>query len=343
VIAPDSTAPELTLPAPMTVEATSPAGAIVTFAALALDNVDGAVPVTCAPPSGSLFGRGSTTVMCSATDNRGNTATGSFVVTVVNKPPVANPDTAQSTGAAVQIAVLANDTDADGGTLAVTTVSTPGHGTAVSGAGGVITYTPASGFSGTDTFTYTISDGQGGTATAQVTVTVTQAAGNPNGLMFGAARVDLGSTHHHFLFIVFRQGNLKLARLRYWTTSASSCRNDHDGDDGRRWESYDDHSWWSRHRSGLQFEANSVTDVVFSDDPALVPGGHATNDTVRFTGPGELNDRSGFTFEAVATDAGEPGRGRDTFAIVIKDRGGRVVANVDGRLAAGNNESVGIR
>ncbi|MEM7213278.1 MAG: Ig-like domain-containing protein, partial [Pseudomonadota bacterium] len=38
--------------------------------------------------------------------------------------------------------------------------------------GGLITYTPEPGFSGTDTFTYTISDGNGGTDTATVTVVV---------------------------------------------------------------------------------------------------------------------------------------------------------------------------
>jgi hypothetical protein len=45
----------------------------------------------------------------------------------------------------------------------------------------------------------------------------------------------------------------------------------------------------------------------------------------------------------VATDRGEPGRQKDTFSIVIRDRSGRVVASTNGSLAAGNNQSVGIR
>ena len=237
VITPDVTAPELTLPSTITVPATSPAGAVVTYAALALDDVDGVVTVTCMPATGLVFPRGTTTVNCSAADSRGNTATGSFLVNVVNSPPVANPDTAQSAGGAVQITVLANDTDADGGTLAVTAVGTAAHGTAVLGAGGVVTYTPASGFSGTDTFTYAISDGQGGSGSGVVTVTVTAAPASGSGLMYGAGHIDSGSTHHHFLFIVTRVGTQKFGRVKYWAKAADRCDDDNDDDDGHRWDS----------------------------------------------------------------------------------------------------------
>ena len=236
VISPDTVAPELTLPSTITIEATAAGGAVVTYAALALDNVDGVVTVTCTPGSGTLFARGTTTVNCSAADSRGNIATGTFLVNVVNRPPVANADTAQSTGAAVRIPVLANDTDTDGGTLAVTTVGAPAHGTAVLGAAGVVTYTPASGFSGTDTFTYAIADGQGGSATGVVTVTVTGASASADGLMFGAGHIDSGSTHHHFLFFVTRIGNQKFGRVKYWAKAADRCDDDNDDDDGHRWD-----------------------------------------------------------------------------------------------------------
>jgi len=46
------------------------------------DDVDGTVPVTCAPRSGSFFPVGRTRVRCAATDKSANTATASFTVTV---------------------------------------------------------------------------------------------------------------------------------------------------------------------------------------------------------------------------------------------------------------------
>ncbi len=76
------------------------------------------------------------------------------------------------------INVLANDSDPDGDTLTITAVSAPAHGTATI-TSGAISYTPAAGYSGADSFSYTISDGRGGTASASVAVTVNPAT-NPN-------------------------------------------------------------------------------------------------------------------------------------------------------------------
>ncbi len=78
----DTTAPVLTLPANLTLEATSAAGAMATFSASASDLVSGGVPVTLSPVSGSTFALGTTTVNASATDAAGNTATGTFTIKV---------------------------------------------------------------------------------------------------------------------------------------------------------------------------------------------------------------------------------------------------------------------
>jgi hypothetical protein len=64
------------------------------------------------------------------------------------------------------------DTDPNGYTVTLQSITQPGHGTAVLNANGTVTYTPALHWSGADSFTYTISNGNGGTATANVAVTV---------------------------------------------------------------------------------------------------------------------------------------------------------------------------
>ena len=94
-----------------------------------------------------------------------------------NRAPVATDDSASTTpGVSVEIEVLANDNDADGDDLFVTSVETAAHGTAVANADGSITYTPATGFDGDDSFGYTVGDGHGGTDTGTVTITVLAAA-----------------------------------------------------------------------------------------------------------------------------------------------------------------------
>lgn len=93
----------------------------------------------------------------------------------INRPPVAVDDSVTvpcNTTAPTAINVLANDTDPDGDTLNLQSVTAAGKGTAVI-AGRVVNYTPTAAACGsTDTFTYTINDGKGQTATARVNITV---------------------------------------------------------------------------------------------------------------------------------------------------------------------------
>jgi hypothetical protein len=82
--APDTTPPTIQPHSDIVAEAGGPSGATVTYTSpFANDVVDGAVTVSCAPISGSLFGFGHSTVTCSAHDAAGNTApTQSFDVNV---------------------------------------------------------------------------------------------------------------------------------------------------------------------------------------------------------------------------------------------------------------------
>jgi hypothetical protein len=86
----DKTAPIISVPDDIVVNANTPEGRAVTFEAVATDDVDGTSPAGCDPSSGSVFPVGEdgiasviTTVTCTKTDAAGNEATpGTFTVTV---------------------------------------------------------------------------------------------------------------------------------------------------------------------------------------------------------------------------------------------------------------------
>ncbi len=95
-----------------------------------------------------------------------------------NTAPVAVDDsfTVTSNTTSNSLAVLANDTDADGDALTVAGIgSLQGTATIASDAKSIV-YTPKSGFVGTESFTYTVSDGAL-TDIGNVTVTVAAASG----------------------------------------------------------------------------------------------------------------------------------------------------------------------
>ncbi|MCY2966853.1 MAG: DVUA0089 family protein [Planctomycetota bacterium] len=81
-------------------------------------------------------------------------------ITTPNTAPVANSDSATTNeDVPLSIAVLNNDSDADGQSLTPSIVAQPAHGTAGVQANGTIAYTPAANFHGVDSFTYRVSDG----------------------------------------------------------------------------------------------------------------------------------------------------------------------------------------
>ncbi len=81
----DTTPPAITVPGPQTTDATGAEGASVSFpVASAIDAVDARITPLCSAASGSTFAVGTTTVTCVATDQAGNTATGTFTVHVAD-------------------------------------------------------------------------------------------------------------------------------------------------------------------------------------------------------------------------------------------------------------------
>jgi hypothetical protein len=136
----------------------------------AVIETDGTITYT---PDANFCGNDSFTYMISDGNGGSDTATVTVDVTCVNDPPVANDDSASTDeDTAVTIDVLANDTDVDGDTLTVNSLSNPANGTAVVNADHTVTYSPDADFNGSDSFTYTASDGKGGTDTATVIITV---------------------------------------------------------------------------------------------------------------------------------------------------------------------------
>lgn len=120
-------------------------------------------------------------------DGHSGRVTGLVNVQVVrsNSLPVAANDNATTVaGQPVAINVLANDSDPDGDSLTLVSLTLPSHGTLTVNAGQTLTYTPATGYVGGDEFTYTIVDGRGGSASGTVAVTVT-APTNPTSFING--------------------------------------------------------------------------------------------------------------------------------------------------------------
>ncbi|MDX2211883.1 MAG: DUF3616 domain-containing protein [Oculatellaceae cyanobacterium bins.114] len=118
-------------------------------------------------------------------------------LTNVNETPVAVDDSVSTTDLqAVVISVLANDDDVDANDpLVIDSFTNPANGSLVKNGNNTFTYTPTTGFEGSDSFTYTLKDVGGLTSTATVSITVTQGANliigtNGNDNLTGTNRAD---------------------------------------------------------------------------------------------------------------------------------------------------------
>ena len=296
----DTTAPVLTIAAPITVEAQSAAGATVSFAATATDKVTAAPAVSCALSSG-VFPLGATTVSCTATDDAGNTSSAAFTVTVQDTiaPTLTLPgnitgEAASSEGLAVTFTATAID--------------------AVAGSPAV-DCTPASGSTfavGETVVTCAAADAAGNVATGTFMVAITSTSTPPVfGHIAGVGAVLDGDQRVWFAFDVKAQATYE----RGWVTlqlRSGSGRPD-------------------------RYLSATVTGVQMSDSPDYTPGRSKTGlDTVVFAGTGSWNGVAGHRYEISASDRGEPGRGRDTFSVKVFSPAGVLVESVSGVLRDGN-------
>jgi hypothetical protein len=285
----------------------------LTFDATATDIVDGLVAVNCTPSPGSGVPIGATTVTCNATDAHNNHASASFTVTVTDRtaPALTLPGNLAATatapsGAAVSYSASASDI--------------------VDGPRPVMC-TPASGSTfaiGTTTVACSASDTNANESSGSFTVTVGTI--DQPGRMMGDGAIEIGTVKHRFDFRVRERangpGSAVAADLRYRVKTKVRGRDDED-----------------------RFDATAITSVTFFNVPGVSPGRRPPSgiDTVSFTGAGTWNGRAGYTFDAIAVDAGEPGRGRDSFAITIRSATGHIVSSVNATITQGNVQSLRIR
>ena len=148
-------------------------------------------------PDDDFYGTDSFTYRADDGNSQSGAATVTITVKAVADPPTAVDDqyTVAAGAGARQLDVLANDTtEPDGSqtmTITAVTQGSKGGTVAVTSGGAKVTYTPASGFTGTETFTYTITDSDGLTDTATVTVLVTDdAAGQGTSSVSGYVYCD---------------------------------------------------------------------------------------------------------------------------------------------------------
>ncbi len=193
----DDNGPVLNVPNAVTSEASSAAGAVVTWNATATDAVDGARPVTCEPASGSTFALGVTLVTCTASDLSGHESSKSFEVTVLDTtaPQIINaavsPDTLWPPNhqmVPVTVTIVANDLVDPAPIAQIVSIRSnqPLNGTGDGDTApdwtitGALTAELRSERAGNADRTYTITievrDAAGNAATSEVTVRVTQSS-----------------------------------------------------------------------------------------------------------------------------------------------------------------------
>ncbi|MFA4880246.1 MAG: HYR domain-containing protein [Candidatus Doudnabacteria bacterium] len=164
----DTTPPVIAAHADVTVEATSPAGAVVTYELpTATDNYDTNVVVTCTPVSGSTFPLGDTTVTCTATDLAGNNTILATRTVHVN----VTVEAACSAGAVVTYE-LPTATDNNGASVIMTCTFPPGSTFPLGDTTVTCTATDSSGIVISTTFVVHVVDSTPPVITAHADVTV---------------------------------------------------------------------------------------------------------------------------------------------------------------------------
>jgi hypothetical protein len=364
----DTIAPELALPASITEQAASAAGAQVSFTASATDAISGPRLVTCVPASGATFPIGVTTVNCSAADAAGNSAAGSFTVTVADTtapllqvPAGVTAEAGSAAGQAVTYTAIATDAVTAAPVIACAPASgltfpigvTPVHCTAVdaagNSAGGAFMVTVAdttapqlivpadisapAGSSAGQVVSYTVSATDAVTGSPVVTCAPASGTTFPIGVtLVQCSASDAAGNSASDSFAVTITATVA-GRLHGAGSIGSNAAKISFRLDVRAAASGDSGSLVLK--IGTNDFSAGVSVVTFASASRL-----GASDPVSFTGSGSWNGRPGYVFHAAAADNGEPGRGRDTLSFVVYSPEGVVVASGAGTLTTGNIQSL---
>ncbi len=142
-----------------------------------VNNGDGTITYT---PSANVIGTDSFTYTVNDGNGGSDTASVSVLILPINDIPTAVNDTLiTSEDVAVTGSLTGNDTDVEGDSLSISSITQGTNGSVTNNGNGTVTYTPSSNYNGTDSFTYTVNDGHGGTAVGTVNVTVKAVADSP--------------------------------------------------------------------------------------------------------------------------------------------------------------------
>jgi hypothetical protein len=197
----DTTVPVVSVPATIVAEATSAAGAVVTFSTSASDIVSGSTATSASPASGSTFPLGTTPVNVTSTDAAGNTGSNGFTITVrdttapaITVPANITTEATSAAGATVAFSVSASDIVSG----AVSATATPASGSVF--ALGTTTVnvesTDTAGNVGNSSFTVTVSDTTAPVITvpSNITAEATSATGATVTFSVSASDIVNGAT-----------------------------------------------------------------------------------------------------------------------------------------------------
>jgi len=265
----------------------------------------------------------------------------------LNRAPLPEDDavTAARNGPDVFIDVLANDADPDGDPLTVVSVSQPASGTVVN-SGDFVTYTPAAGFQGEESFGYTVSDG---TEEASATVAVTVINGAP---VAQADSAETGAGVPVFIDVLANDSDPNGDELELVAVSSAAGGTTSLVDDGVRYTpnqgfaGTDSFTYTVRDPGGAEATGEVTVTVsnqppVAVDDSARVSIGQSVDidvlandtdpegDSIVLVGVGEpARGTAAIAGQVIRYTAAGSGPGTDTFSYEIEADGGRATGTV---------------